>query len=135
MEILNFAKKYYSDKKFNHACRVASYATSDYLLPQNIKYSLWKVALLHDIIEDTACTEEDLKKSNLLDELEYQAVVLLTHHKEDCSYEEYIIKLVESINPYVLPVKRADMKDHLMLADILTDKQKNKYYSTVKYIL
>jgi len=93
------------------------------------------VAILHDIIEDTNCTNEQLINSHLLSPLEYEAILLLTHHKEDCSYEDYIKKLANSSNPYVLAVKRADMKDHLMLTNTLTEKLQNKYYPTIKYIL
>lgn len=135
MDVLEFAKLYYSNKKLEHVQRVANYAINNPLLSQDTKDSLYKIAILHDIIEDTACTSERLKNLNLLSPIEYDAVLLLTHHKEDCSYEDYMKKLANSSNPYVLAVKRADMKDHLMLTNTLTEKLQNKYYPTVKYIL
>lgn len=133
VKLTNLAIKYYSDKKLCHAMRVASYASDNPFADEDDRESLWAIGLAHDLIEDTKCPEEEL--ISCLDTWEYEAVLQLTHHKEDCSYEEYMKILATSDNPFVLAVKRADMKDHLMLTDTLTDKLKNKYYPTVKYIL
>ena len=132
---LEIATKYYSKKKLAHALRVANYAENNPLVSDYIQESLWIVGIFHDIIEDTECTEQALREVGIFKDIEIEAIVELTHHKEDESYENYMIGLSQSSNPYVLPVKRADMKDHLTLVNTLTDKLKHKYYPTVKYIL
>ena len=130
---MKLAIKWYSEKKLAHAIRVATYAASEPFADQEWSDSLWAVGLMHDILEDTDCPEEELSK--LLTIYELDSVKRLTHHKEDCSYEDYMKMIAASDDPLAIVVKRADMKDHLMLTDTLTDKLKNKYYPTVKYIL
>lgn len=68
-----------------------------------------KVGILHDIIEDTDMTRDDLQKSGV-DEEVLEAVDLLTH-KDDDTYEEYIRNLVESGNETAMMVKLHDL-DH-----------------------
>ena len=68
-----------------------------------------KVGILHDIIEDTDMTRDDLRKSGV-DEEVLEAVDLLTH-KDDDTYEEYIRNLVESGNDTAMMVKLHDL-DH-----------------------
>lgn len=68
-----------------------------------------KVGILHDIIEDTDMTRDDLRKSGV-DEEVLEAVDLLTH-KDDDTYEEYIRNLVESGNETAMMVKLHDL-DH-----------------------
>ncbi|MBP5398343.1 MAG: hypothetical protein J6Y32_06960 [Bacteroidales bacterium] len=68
-----------------------------------------KVGILHDIIEDTEITRDDLRKSGV-DEEVLDAVDLLTHRDKD-TYEEYIRHLVESGNLTAMMVKLHDL-DH-----------------------
>ena len=132
---LEIATKYYPKKKLAHAVRVANYVENNPLVPEGTREALWIIGLLHDIIEDTPCEAQDLRNAETFTDMEIGAIIELTHHKEDESYENYMIGLAHSNNPYVLPVKRADMKDHLTLVNTLTEKLKHKYYPTVKYIL
>ena len=64
------------------------------------------VALLHDVVEDTEYTDEDLKNmgfnQNVID-----AILMMTHDKEN-PYEEYVLKLKE--NPIARTVKLADLR-------------------------
>lgn len=67
------------------------------------------VAILHDILEDTKCTEEILlllcKNRSIID-----TIKLLTRLKED-TYFQYIEKVRK--NPLARKVKIADLKDNL----------------------
>ena len=62
------------------------------------------VALLHDVVEDTAVTLEDLKK--VFPQPVIEAVALMTHAKEE-PYLEYVAKL--KANPIARAVKLADI--------------------------
>jgi len=67
------------------------------------------VAVLHDVLEDTELTSNDLLQEfpkNIVD-----AVELLTK-AEDQSYEDYIVRLLESKNKLALQIKLADMEDN-----------------------
>ena len=132
-KLMQLAVKWYPEKKLSHAMRVAVYAADNEFASEEDVDSLWAIGLMHDLIEDTKCPEDELEP--LLTYEEFEAVKQLTHHKADCSYEDYMQMIANSKNRFVRAVKRADMKDHLMLTDTLTDKLKNKYYPTVKYIL
>ena len=62
------------------------------------------VALLHDVVEDTDITLEDLEKDFPIEVID--ALKLLTHNKED-NYLEYILKIKD--NPIARKVKLADL--------------------------
>ena len=64
------------------------------------------VALLHDVIEDTDVTVNDLKKAGFSDEV-VLAVSVITK-KADEDYEEYLNRVKQ--NPIALRVKIADME-------------------------
>ena len=64
------------------------------------------VALLHDVVEDTTCTMEDLKKAGFSDRV-LEALALMTHD-DDTPYMEYVKRL--SLNPIARKVKRADLR-------------------------
>ena len=90
-----------------------------------------KVGILHDIIEDTDVTREDLRKSGV-DEEVIRAVDLLTHRNTD-TYEDYIKNIVESGNRTAMMVKLHDL-DHnqerasrtLMGMDMKREKDQNR---------
>jgi len=63
------------------------------------------VALLHDVVEDTDMTFEDLYKEGFTDEI-IGALKLLTHDDE-VPYMEYVEALKD--NPIAAAVKRADL--------------------------
>ncbi len=62
-------------------------------------------ALLHDVMEDTATTADDLRKEGFPEEV-IEAVTLLTHD-EDIAYMDYVAKL--SKNKIAKTVKLADL--------------------------
>lgn len=69
-------------------------------------------AILHDILEDTCYTAEDLwRLLNLPDEI-IDALKLLTRRRGD-NYMDYIKKL--SRNPLAVAVKAADLRDNMNL--------------------
>ncbi len=65
------------------------------------------VALLHDVVEDTSYTLEDLKRLGFSDRV-IEAVALMTH-EEGVPYLEYVRRIRE--NPIAKAVKLADI-DH-----------------------
>ena len=136
---ISIANKYLPPKKLAHSMRVVNYALEDYncyqynILGQNAKENIFIVALLHDVVEDTDCTFDELEK----EEFSRSCIYALKHltKSEDEAYLDYIKRLKESGNALAILVKRADMKDHLSLEDTLTDKLKNKYLPALKYLL
>lgn len=134
MKMLALAEKYYKPKTLAHAVRVAGYALADFNL---YKYDvdktlLFNVALAHDLLEDTDCPPEDIK--DIVAGLGMNAVTLLTR-VEGVTYKDYIEQIVSSENLYAIIVKRADMKDHLMRTDTLTDKLKEKYFPVLGLLI
>jgi guanosine-3',5'-bis(diphosphate) 3'-pyrophosphohydrolase len=66
-------------------------------------------AALHDILEDTPATEDDLRAAGMPEDV-IAAVVALTHRPED-SYEAYVERLAG--NALAREVKLADLADNL----------------------
>jgi len=64
------------------------------------------VALLHDVIEDTALTMEDLRQADFSEEV-LAAVQVITKVKGECN-DAYIARVKE--NPLALRVKLADIE-------------------------
>ena len=92
------------------------------------------VAVLHDVVEDTNVTFEELEKefsSKVID-----ALKLLTHDKK-IPYNEYILNLKE--NPIAKKVKLADLMhnsdttrlEHMTPKDIIRNK---KYQNAIKIL-
>lgn len=67
------------------------------------------VAVLHDVVEDTEMTLEDLQSAGFDEEL-LTAISLLTRNKED-EYFAYVERI--SSNPLAKEVKIADLQDNL----------------------
>ena len=78
------------------------------------------VALLHDVVEDTDITFDDLQKEGFSDEI-IIALKLLTHTSGE-PYMEYISKIKQ--NPLATEVKLADLKHNSDLSrlDSVDDK-------------
>ena len=70
------------------------------------------VAWLHDVIEDSTWTRHQLIERAGISEPVAEAVEVLSQ-REGESYEDYIRRVVLSRNPLALPVKLADLQDHL----------------------
>ena len=67
------------------------------------------VAVLHDVVEDTEWTFEDLKREGFTDVI-LQAVKCLTRNEEE-SYEDFVKRAAS--NPVALRVKLADLEDNM----------------------
>ena len=68
------------------------------------------VALLHDIVEDTSTTFDDLSQLGLPENV-LEAIRLLTHDKTNEPYQNYMTCL--KTNPLARKVKLADLKDNM----------------------
>ena len=93
------------------------------------------VALLHDVVEDTDITFEDLQKEGFTEEI-IGSLKLLTHNS-DVPYMEYV-KLIKT-NPTARLVKLADLKhnsDLTRLNEISEEdiKRYNKYQEAIKLL-
>ena len=93
------------------------------------------VAFLHDILEDTICSEEILKQ-HFPDRI-VEAVKVMTHSKKD-SYTEYISKV--KLNPIARQVKLSDIRNNtredrlLNLDDSTKVRLLNKYSKALKML-
>lgn len=67
------------------------------------------VALLHDVVEDTKITFEDLSKQGISEDA-IQVLKILTHDKKNINYDDYIKNIKRSGNAIALKVKLADLK-------------------------
>lgn len=124
-EAFELAKKahkgqFRNDKKtpyIDHPVAVAHYFNND---DSGDKYFLQAIALLHDVIEDTPVTINDLRDKGFPKKV-IMAVDLLTHRKGQ-RYLDYILAI--KINPLAIKVKIADI-EHNMLTS--SGNQKGKY--------
>lgn len=100
-------------------------------------YELKIVALLHDVLEDSSVTAEDLLTEGFPPEL-VEAICVLTHNKNDAlSYREYIY-LVKK-NPIACAVKISDITHNLDLSRIpnptIRDYERCKKYEKARAYL
>lgn len=79
------------------------------------------VALLHDVIEDTDVTVNDLREAGFSDEV-VLAVSVITK-KADEDYEEYLNRVKQ--NPIALRVKIADMEHNSDISRIKNPTEKD----------
>lgn len=93
------------------------------------------VALLHDVVEDTDTTFEDLEKQGFGEEI-ISALKLLTHN-DDTPYMDYVAKIKN--NKIATAVKLADLKHNSDLSRLDTVdekalKRKEKYEKAIKFL-
>lgn len=93
------------------------------------------VALLHDVIEDTEYTFEDLRKMGFEDEV-IEALVLMTHD-DSVPYMTYVAAIKQ--NPIAKAVKLADLEHNSDLSrlDIIDEKalkRKEKYATAIELL-
>ena len=86
------------------------------------------VALLHDVMEDTPYTLEDLREEGFSEEV-LEALLLLTHQKSE-DYLDYVRRIKD--NPIAKAVKLADLAHNsdLTRLDMVDEKaveRKNRY--------
>jgi (p)ppGpp synthase/HD superfamily hydrolase len=79
------------------------------------------VAILHDVVEDTAITLDDLRSKGFFDDV-LAALDLLTKKKGQ-AYEEYIGLI--SRNPLARAVKIADLEDNMNLGELPRVREKD----------
>lgn len=129
---MRMAKKYYDDKTYAHAARVAQYVAENNLIPKDKMDDCIALAWMHDLKEDTnwpgGLSSEYEQVEKCLDWLT---------KPEDMDYIEYIKRIRKWANTRqeAYWVKLADMKDHLSQTETLTDKLKEKYLAALLYLL
>jgi (p)ppGpp synthase/HD superfamily hydrolase len=94
------------------------------------------VALLHDVVEDTDYTLQDIAAEGFGQEI-VEAVALMTH-EDDVPYLDYVAKLKD--NPIAKAVKLADLahnSDQSRLGEIdeETEERLEKYKEAIKILL
>lgn len=135
-EALAYANKYYDEKGLRHALRVADYVGQDNLIDEKNKNDAIILAIMHDLDEDTKCLDENPEILSA----DFKYVLDLLTKPSDMDYDDYCkrIRLAAGDNGFgylAYRVKIADMKDHLMQTETLTDKLKAKYLSGLRYLL
>lgn len=93
------------------------------------------VALLHDVIEDTALTLEDLSRVGFCEDV-LTALALLTHNPAE-SYMDYVSRL--STSPLALRVKLADLRHNsdmtrLDSVDLKAENRLKKYEKAMQLL-
>ena len=88
-----------------HVQRVAAMVADD-----NVQTRI--AAWLHDVVEDTDTTLEQLAEAGYGSDVVH-ALRLLTRDRETDTYTDYIDRLARSRNAIAIRVKRADLRDHL----------------------
>lgn len=93
------------------------------------------IALLHDVVEDSAWTLEDLRMEGLPEEV-VQVVGILTKNRDE-SYEEYLMHVKQ--NPLARQVKLADLHHNSDLSRLanVTDRDRKrvaKYQKAIAYL-
>ena len=92
---------------FNHLLKVYSGVSN---------YTEKIVALLHDVVEDTNVTYEDLKDFGYSDEI-IKMLTYLTKKKGEY-YPDYIDRIISSENIHVLNIKLSDLKHNMDITRI-----------------
>lgn len=93
------------------------------------------VALLHDVVEDTELTFEDLEKQGFGEEI--ISVLKLLTHNDDTPYMDYVAKI--KTNKIATAVKLSDLKHNSDLSRLDTVdekalKRKEKYEKAIKFL-
>ena len=93
------------------------------------------IALLHNVVEDSAWTLEDLRMEGLPEKV-VQAVGILTKNRDE-SYEEYLMHVKQ--NPLARQVKLADLQHNSDLSRLTTvteidRKRVEKYRQAIAFL-
>ncbi|MHB2150489.1 GTP pyrophosphokinase [Calditrichota bacterium LG25] len=94
------------------------------------------VALLHDVLEDSDCTLQELKEHGFSREV-LEAVDCLTRRPNE-AYFDYLQRIAQ--NPLAVQVKIADLNDNLDIKrlDVITEEDRrrlNKYLKALRMLL
>ena len=150
-EVECFCAQHYDEATLKHAYRVKNHMINSPLfdhLSSDEQYLACIVALFHDIIKTnfddmsirSSVTRLICPETNKYTALANNALHRLTQHPEE-DYIHYIKRLRECdksmgfYNSIAYIIKLADIKDHLMQKDTLTDKLKRKYWNALPYLL
>lgn len=136
---LNDLLRRYDKNTAVHVQRVASMAAElmkDAELSPGDYKELLDTALLHDVVEDTEVTWQDVARTYDYDVNMTQNVFLLTR-TDDISYNDYIDRLCKQGSRTALIVKVADIVDHLSPANIqgLTESKQKRYIKALNTII
>ena len=107
-----------------------------HLAEQMVDENSTVVALLHDVVEDTDYTVEDLRNMGFNEEI-LEAISLMTHSK-DVPYMDYVAEIKK--NPIAKAVKLADLKHNSDLSRLDTVDNKaikrvGKYKNAIEFLL
>lgn len=133
------AEKFYDKETYDHTVRVANYVMTNDMIPEDRRETCVALAIMHDLLEDTkyvppsygSQSAKEVGYTNYFD----RCLNYLTNRGK--RYTEYIknIKVQSCDYPEIWWVKLADMKDHFMQKDTLTDALKEKYLEALPYLL
>ena len=132
---VDYCRAKYDDQTFQHCEMVAFYAVTNPCVIGEDKDTVFKIAMCHDLLEDTDATIEEISNVTGLKKRFVEEVLGLLTKEPDEDYQTYIKSLRGSLNPYAYVVKLADIKDHLLRTETLTDKLKAKYYAALPELL
>lgn len=130
-----YCKAKYSNKAFQHCEMVAFYAVTNPCVRQEDKDTIFKIAMCHDLLEDTDATIAEISSVTGLKRRFVEDVLGLLTKERDEDYQTYIKRLRGASNPYAYIIKLADMKDHLLRTETLTDSLKAKYWAAMPELL
>jgi len=136
-EAIRVARKFYEEKTFYHAMRVTALVTENNMIPECCMDTCVILAIMHDLLEDTEFDYEKDTEDNRWDTHLYQSLKIVARDKETQTYKEYLenIKANYLTYPEAYWVKMADIKDHLLQSETLTDELKKKYLENIPYLL
>jgi len=80
------------------------------------------VAVLHDVVEDTPVTLDELRAAGFSPEI-VAAIACVTHRREE-SYADYVIRCRD--NPLAREVKLADLEDNSLLSRAMLRRERER---------
>lgn len=137
IETIRLCNAQYKPETLQHCLRVTGYVSESPCLDPGSEEAqvACLIALCHDLLEDTDTTlEEIIGVTGLSKEFLEDTLIPLTKDEGE-GYNDYICRLKASKNPIAYIVKLADMKDHLMQTETLTDALREKYMGALPLLL
>jgi len=128
------------DKYVNHLVRVSERVINEKSSMPSDKSQLYSkaaiVALLHDVVEDTRYTIDDLRRDGYDDDI-ILAVDAITRKKDEHCYLDYIVRL--SSNEIAKVVKIHDLEDNMDITRLnelnaIDLKRLSKYWHCWRYL-
>ena len=136
VKVIGLCSKKYNEHTFHHCLRVANYVIENVCLENKSEKEIaFMLALCHDLLEDTDVSITEISEAMELSEDFIKNVLGALTKDRNESYVDYIKRLKSNKSKYPYIIKLADMKDHLMQKDTLTDRLKEKYWEALPYLL